>query len=90
MGEAKKQLLHLVFGGALTDPGSVEFEDVEALHIVGIFPSYDEAYAAWRAALLHRPLAPPAGPQRYGRGGEDLSRRTGAARLARPGIRADF
>ena len=49
MGEAKKQLLHLVFGGALTDPGSVEFEDVEALHIVGIFPSYDEAYAAWRA-----------------------------------------
>ena len=49
MAQAKKQLLHLVFGGELTDPGSVEFVDVEKLHIVGIFPSYEEAYAAWRA-----------------------------------------
>ena len=49
MAQAKKQLLHLVFGGELTDPGGVEFVDVEKLHIVGIFPSYEEAYAAWRA-----------------------------------------
>ena len=45
----REQLLHLVFGGELTDPGSVTFADVEKLHIVGIFPSYQEAYAAWRA-----------------------------------------
>ena len=45
-----KQLLHLVFGGELTHPGSVEFTDLEALHIVGIFPNYAEAYAAWRGA----------------------------------------
>lgn len=45
-----KQLLHLVFGGELTHPSSVEFTDLEALHIVGIFPNYAEAYAAWRGA----------------------------------------
>ncbi len=45
-----KQLLHLVFGGELTHPGSVEFADLERVHIVGIFPNYAEAYAAWRGA----------------------------------------
>ena len=45
-----KQLLHLVFGGELTHPGSVEFADLEKVHIVGIFPNYAEAYAAWRGA----------------------------------------
>ena len=48
--ESAKQLLHLVFGGELTHPGEVEFADLEKLHIVGIFASYTEAYAAWRAA----------------------------------------
>jgi hypothetical protein len=41
--------LHLVFGGRVTDPRGVTFEDPSALHIVGIFPSYAEAEAAWRA-----------------------------------------
>ena len=44
-----KQLLHLVFGGELKDPGGVEFADLSRLDIVGIFPSYAEAYKAWRA-----------------------------------------
>ncbi len=46
----QRQLLHLVFGGELVDPGSIEFTDLEKVHIVGIFPSYAEAYAAWRGA----------------------------------------
>jgi hypothetical protein len=45
-----KQLLHLVFGGELKSLESVEFADIAALHIVGIFPSYAEAYKAWKAA----------------------------------------
>ena len=45
----EKQLLHLVFGGELTDPRGVEFADLAKLDIVGIFPSYAEAYKAWRA-----------------------------------------
>ncbi len=43
-----KQLLHLVFGGDLKDPSSHEFVDTESLDIVGIYPNYAEALAAWR------------------------------------------
>lgn len=43
------QLLHLVFGGELTDLDRVEFRDVEALDIVGIYPNYAEAKKAWLA-----------------------------------------
>jgi Domain of unknown function (DUF4170) len=43
------QLLHLVFGGELKRIDSVEFEDLDGLDIVGIFPNYATAYAAWRA-----------------------------------------
>jgi hypothetical protein len=45
-----KQLLHLVFGGEVVAPDSVEFKDASELHIVGIYPNYGEAYSAWRAA----------------------------------------
>jgi len=43
-----KQLLHLVFGGQLTDPQSRTFENLNELDIVGMYPNYAEAYAAWR------------------------------------------
>jgi Domain of unknown function (DUF4170) len=45
-----KQLLHLVFGGELTSLDAVEFADLAALDIVGIYPNYAEAYKAWKAA----------------------------------------
>jgi len=45
-----KQLLHLVFGGELKSLHGVEFRDIAALDIVGIFPSYAEAHKAWKAA----------------------------------------
>lgn len=45
-----KQLLHLVFGGELTSLESVEFRDLKNLDIVGIYPNYAEAHAAWKAA----------------------------------------
>ncbi|MEF2073883.1 DUF4170 domain-containing protein [Consotaella aegiceratis] len=44
-----KQLLHLVFGGALKSVEGIEFQDLEKLDIVGIFPNYDTAHKAWRA-----------------------------------------
>ncbi len=43
------QRLHLVFGGELVDPAKNVFKDVNDLHIVGIFPSYDTAYNAWKS-----------------------------------------
>lgn len=44
-----KQLLHLVFGGELRHLDEIIFEDLDALDIVGIFPDYDSAHAAWKA-----------------------------------------
>jgi hypothetical protein len=43
------QLLHLVFGGELTDLDKVEFRDLNKLDIVGIYPDYAAAYVAWKA-----------------------------------------
>ncbi|MDW6024103.1 DUF4170 domain-containing protein [Mesorhizobium sp. BAC0120] len=45
----KKQLLHLVFGGELTKLTGTEFRNLEELDIVGIFPDYKSAEAAWKA-----------------------------------------
>ena len=45
---AQTPLLHLVFGGELKDPSSLDFADTSKLHIVGIYPNYAEALAAWR------------------------------------------
>ena len=75
------QLLHLVFGGELADLDSVQFRDLGKLDIVGIYPNYATAYAAWKAKAqqtvdnahmryfivhLHRLLDPEA-DQRAGR-----------------------
>jgi hypothetical protein len=43
-----KQLLHLVMGGRVKDPQGVEFQDLNDVHIVGVFASYAEAEEAWR------------------------------------------
>jgi hypothetical protein len=45
----QKQLLHLVFGGELNRLDASEFKDLEKLDIVGVFPNYASAYAAWKA-----------------------------------------
>lgn len=44
-----KQLLHLVMGGRVVDPQGVEFQDLNDIHIVGIYPNYASAEDAWRA-----------------------------------------
>ena len=43
------QLLHLVFGGELTELDGTEFRDPSKLDIVGIFPNYAAAERAWRS-----------------------------------------
>lgn len=45
----KKQLLHLVLGGELTRLDDTEFKDLSKVDVVGVFPNYATAYAAWRA-----------------------------------------
>jgi hypothetical protein len=44
-----KQLLHLVLGGELSRIDEVEFKDLDKVDIVGVYPNYATAYAAWRA-----------------------------------------
>ncbi len=43
------QLLHLVFGGELTDLDGIEFRDPSKLDIVGIYPNFAAAERVWRA-----------------------------------------
>jgi hypothetical protein len=43
-----KQLLHLVFGGELNSLDSVEFKDLSKVDVIGVFPNYATAYAAWK------------------------------------------
>ncbi|CCQ74569.1 DUF4170 domain-containing protein [Magnetospira sp. QH-2] len=49
-----RPLLHLVFGGEVESPSGNVFVDSDNLHIVGMFPNYDEALQAWRAASQAR------------------------------------
>ncbi|KQT15595.1 inositol monophosphatase [Methylobacterium sp. Leaf399] len=43
------QKLHLVFGGELESLDGVDFKDVPGLDIVGIFPDFASAQAAWKS-----------------------------------------
>lgn len=43
------QLLHLVFGGELESVANTQFKDLDRIDIVGIYPNYASAYAAWKA-----------------------------------------
>ena len=44
------QKLHLVIGGRVTDPQTVEFSDLDQMDFVGVFPDYASAEEAWRSA----------------------------------------
>lgn len=43
-----KQLLHLVIGGELSGLDGVEFSDLDAVDIVGVYPNYAAAYNVWK------------------------------------------
>ncbi|WP_375272421.1 DUF4170 domain-containing protein [Sphingomonas sp.] len=42
--------LHLVFGGRVSDPRTLEFNDFSSIDVVGVFPDYASAEKAWRGA----------------------------------------
>lgn len=50
MGVAFMSKLHLVFGGRVSNPQTLEFNDLASIEIVGLFPDYKSAEKAWRAA----------------------------------------
>ncbi|MFT3966463.1 MAG: DUF4170 domain-containing protein [Sphingobium sp.] len=42
--------MHLVMGGRVNNPQTLEFEDLNAIDFVGVFPDYQSAEKAWRGA----------------------------------------
>lgn len=47
--DTPKQLLHLVIGGELVSTNGTEFKDLSKVDIVGLYPNFAEARAAWLA-----------------------------------------
>ena len=48
--EQPEQLLHVVLGGELrTLSGRVNFRDLDAIDMVGVYPNYEKAREAWKA-----------------------------------------
>lgn len=45
----ENQLLHLVIGGELKELHGHEFRDLSKIDVVGVFPNYASAHAAWKA-----------------------------------------
>ena len=43
-----QQLIHLVFGGELSDVSGVTFKDLAHLDVVGFYPNYAAAFQAWQ------------------------------------------
>jgi hypothetical protein len=43
------QLLHIVIGGELKSVDSNEFRDLNQVELVGAYPSYAAAHAAWKS-----------------------------------------
>lgn len=71
--------LHLVFGGRVSDPRTLDFSDLASIDIVGVYPDYKSAKKAWRGAAqrtvddaemkyvvvhLHRLLDPAIGSEK--------------------------
>ena len=46
--KSDEQLIHLVFGGELSDVSAVRFKDLAKLDVVGFYPNYAKAHAAWQ------------------------------------------
>ncbi|WP_420382590.1 DUF4170 domain-containing protein [Novosphingobium sp.] len=42
--------MHLVMGGRVKDPQGLDFVDLKAVDLVGVFPDYASAEEAWRAS----------------------------------------
>ena len=43
------QKLHLVMGGRVSDPQTLDFVDLKNLDLVGVYPDFDSAEEAWRS-----------------------------------------
>ncbi|MBP6030139.1 MAG: DUF4170 domain-containing protein [Sphingobium sp.] len=42
--------MHLVMGGRVKDPRTLDFKDLNAIELVGVYPDFASAEKAWRGA----------------------------------------
>ena len=93
----QQQLLHLVIGGELTDLDHITFKDLDQVEIVGVYPNYATAYAAWNDLLIDGRVADEqTGTKaafddvflKYGRSGEQVINLI--ERVSKPGWAAAF
>ena len=77
-----KQLLHLVMGGRVTDPQGVEFQNLDEIDLVGVYPNYAAAEEVWRGKAQGTVSArsEPRTPAGWG----DSPNRTPSRRITRP------
>ncbi|HEY9092740.1 DUF4170 domain-containing protein [Parasphingorhabdus sp.] len=41
--------IHLVMGGRVKDPRGLDFENLDQVDLVGVYPNYEEAEEVWRS-----------------------------------------
>ncbi len=45
----QRSRMHLVMGGRVKDPRGLEFENLDQIDLVGVYPDYEEAEDVWRS-----------------------------------------
>ncbi|MEP2102336.1 MAG: DUF4170 domain-containing protein [Parasphingorhabdus sp.] len=46
---SERSKIHLVMGGRVKDPRGLDFENLDQVDLVGVFPNYEEAEDVWRS-----------------------------------------
>jgi len=45
----ERSKIHLVMGGRVKDPRGIDFENLNEVDLVGVYPDFEEAEDAWRS-----------------------------------------
>ncbi|QTD56174.1 DUF4170 domain-containing protein [Parasphingorhabdus cellanae] len=46
---SERSKIHLVMGGRVKDPRGLDYENLDQVDLVGVYPNYEEAEEAWRS-----------------------------------------
>lgn len=46
---SERSKIHLVMGGRVKDPRGLDYENLDQVDLVGVYPSFEEAEDVWRS-----------------------------------------
>ncbi|GAA0481743.1 DUF4170 domain-containing protein [Parasphingorhabdus litoris] len=46
---SERSKIHLVMGGRVKDPRGLDYENLDQVDLVGVYPNYEEAEEVWRS-----------------------------------------